>query len=129
MIKEIITEKLEIINSDNVKIKIIEEGIPSELMEKMYNQKTTKREKISEDFIKTTYSSRDSYLIEIRGQKVHVPTMIAHQKLFEEHDRLKKEHVLLKQECTRMFVIIKQLTKSINEMDDEIKQKIDRYDD
>lgn len=128
MIKTTITEKLEIKNI-NKKQKIIDEGIPVELMQAMYSQKTIKKEKTPEDLMKASYSSRDSYLMEIRGQKVHIPTMTAHQKLLEEHERLKKEHIRLKQESTRMFVVIKQLSKAINEINDELKQKIDRYDD
>lgn len=128
MTKTIINEKLIIKNLDR-KQKIIDEGIPAEMMEAMYSQERVKRKKNPEDVMKASYSSRDSYLMEIRGQKVHIPTMTAHQKLVQDYERLKKEHILLKQETTRIFVVVKQLTRTISEMEDELKQKIDRYDD
>ncbi len=92
----------------------------------MYSQKLNEREEVSEDTKLTV--SKDFVLIESKGQKQTVPSMTAFTKLLNEHDNLRGNHNKAVKEINVLRESIKILIRTINEMDEEIKNKIDKID-
>lgn len=96
-----------------------------EIEAKMYRQKAlaAKLEKIEDTKVTV---SRDVVLIETRGQRQAVPSMIAFTKLLHEYENLRNRHNKSAKEINVLRESVKALIKTINQMDEELKKKIDR---
>lgn len=70
--------------------------------------------------------SRDIILIESNGQKQSVPSMIAFTKLLHDYETLRNSHNKAAKELNVLRESIKILITTVNQMDDELKKKIDR---
>lgn len=106
-------------------------GLPINELPSMYGTKSTstpKKASTLTDQISLSASSGNSYLIEVPGQKIHVPTMAAYQKLVEDHISLKADHARLFQEGRRLFSVVKKLKSMVDNIDEELAQKVDKYD-
>lgn len=91
----------------------------------MYGEeiKPTKLEKA--DDTKLTVS-RDMVLIESNGQKQSVPSMIAFTKLLRNYEILRSNYNKAAKELNVLRESVKILITTVNQMDDELKKKIDR---
>ena len=98
-----------------------------EVRKKMYDAyKEKKKESTDESTI--VRSAQDTVLIESRGQRQYIPTMSAFSKLTTEHETLKANHNRAVKELNVLKESIKSLIRAVNDMDDELKRKIDLPD-
>lgn len=105
-------------------------GDDSNLLYDMYNN-NEKREKTNNNNrheIDVSLSSRDSYIIDVKNQKIHVPTMQAYNKLHEECDKLSTAVKQLTVENKKHVSAIRQLLKHIKNLEEELSRKVDKYD-
>jgi len=99
-----------------------------EIKAKIYGQKLESTKTKKNEDTKVTVS-KDVVLIESRGQKQAVPSMIAFTKLLHEYDSLRNKHNKAAKEINVLRESVKTLIKTINQMDEELKNKIDKLDD
>jgi len=133
MTNDLITEKYgeELLDIAETTDDVIYSGLPTNELPSMYGtqiKKTIKKSSTLTDQVSLSASSANSYLIEVHGQKIYVPTMAAYQTLVNDHDSLKVDHARLFQESRRLFSVVKKLTSVVNELDEELSQKVNKYD-
>lgn len=98
-----------------------------ELKAKMYGQKIKPNITEKTEDSKITVS-KDIVLIESRGQKQAVPSMIAFTKLRDNYVNLKSVHNKTAKELNVLRESVKVMITAINEMNEELKNKIDKPD-
>lgn len=100
-----------------------------EIRSRMYSEYKDKKkldEQLDESSIIRT--TRDTVLIESKGQRQYVPTVTAFARLVEEHQTLKTNHNKAVTELNKIRESVKNLIQAVNAMDDELKRKIDLPD-
>lgn len=100
--------------------------IDGKTIKEMYGQKMKLKKEVSED-IKLT-ASKDFVLIETKGQKQVVPSMAAFTKLLNEYATLRGNHNKAAKEINVLRDSIKILIRTLNEMNEEIKNKVDKIE-
>ncbi len=100
-----------------------------EVRRKMYSeyQDKKKEDKLTEESV-IVRSTQDTVLIESQGQRQFVPNMAVFAKLTNEHEKLKSDHNKAVKEINVLSEAVKHLIRAVNEMDDELKRKIDLPD-
>jgi len=91
---------------------------------KIYDKKNEKI-KISDMNIIT---SKDEVIVDYDGKKYIVPSIFAFKKLSEEYKLLKNNYTKTAREVNVLRETIKILIRNINELDNELKRKIDKND-
>jgi len=104
-----------------LKIKEVRRKMYSEYQDKKKEDKLTAEGTI-------VRSTQDTVLIESQGQKQFVPNMAVFTKLTNEHEKLKSDHNKAVKEINVLNEAVKNLIRAVNEMDDELKRKIDLPD-
>ncbi len=100
-----------------------------EVRRKMYSeyQDKKKEDKLAEEST-IVRSTQDTVLIESQGQRQFIPNMSAFTKLTNEHEKLKSDHNTAVKKINVLTEAVKNLIRAVNEMDDELKRKIDLPD-
>jgi len=100
-----------------------------EVRRKMYNEYNDKKKEDQETKESMIIrSTQDTVLIESHGQRQFVPNMSAFSKLTNDHETLKSNHNKAMKELNILKEAVKNLIRAVNEMDDELKRKIDLPD-
>ena len=95
---------------------------------RMYGQKIKNTMSKKTDETKLTVT-KDMVLIETKGQKQAVPSMIAFTKLIHEYEALRGNHNKAVKELGVLRESVKILITTVNQMNEELKNKIDKLDD
>lgn len=72
--------------------------------------------------------SRDVILIEAKGVKQYVPSMVAFTKMLQDYEVLKNEHRTAIKELKTLREAVTTIIRSVNDIDDELQKKVDKLD-
>jgi len=100
----------------------------SEVRRKMYAEWKEKNDIKEATGIKIT-AAQDTILLESKNNKDYVPTMSAFNRLSEEHKKLHTNYTKTLAEMKVLRSTIDKLIVAVNEMDDELKRKVDLRED
>jgi len=99
-----------------------------EIRRKMYNEYKEKKKEEPTEESSIVRSTQDAVLIESHGQRQFLPSMSAFSKLTHDHETLKSNHNKAVKELNVLREAVRNLIRAVNEMDDELKRKIDLPD-
>lgn len=94
----------------------------------MYGQTKKIGKKPNTNEVTNLKASRDVILIESGGVKQFVPSMLAFKKLLEDYDVLKNEHHRAIKELKTLREAMTVMIRSVNDIDEELKKKVDKLD-